>query len=292
MKKLAMKEEDFKAEYKKFKEGDFQSALELANRASTVHGGYQHYTSLSTLRKIVGDKSMWLSRLDSSSLNDSHESGKYGQGRDWRRMYVGCFSYGRSENAFLWKMYCKQNRDAVRILISQEGMKSLKRYLQRVLKVDAHLILESGDLSLPSSRRVTIAKGGAVDVLYAAVKNRESKDERCNDLMWNSCHLHVSDLEHVITGTAMEGFFKDYEWRAEQETRIFVKTRSASSSARKIVIRLPDKVLNSMSIVLSPWASAKYCEKTEKELKELFAKKGLRVPRIRRSYLTGALDSW
>ena len=130
MKKLAMNEEDFKAEYKKFKEGDFQSALELANRASTVHGGYHHYTSLSTLRKIVGDKTMWLSRLDSSSLNDSHESGKYGRGRDWRRMYVGCFSYGRSENALLWKMYCKQNRDAVRILISQEGMKTLKRYLQ------------------------------------------------------------------------------------------------------------------------------------------------------------------
>ena len=90
----------------------------------------------------------------------------------------------------------------------------------------------------------------------------------------------------------MEGFFKDCEWRGEQETRIFVKTSNVSSSAKRLAIRIPDEVLNSMSIVLSPWANDAQCVGMTKRLEKIFADQGLKVPRIRRSYLTGALDSW
>ena len=289
-KKLAMTEAEFKAAYEQLEEGRFLEALDIANRASTTHSGYQHYTSVSKFCKMVKGKSMWLSRLDSPSLNDLHEANKYG--RDWRRMYVGCFSYGRSENALLWKMYCKPNRDAIRVLISQEGMKQFEEYLQGVANIEAHHVIKRDNRFVLSPRRAALVHGGVFDVLYAAVKDCRLGCERCNDLMWNFCHLHIPELEEVIKAKALEGFFKDCEWRGEQETRIFVKTTNVSPSAERLAIRIPDEVLNSMSIVLSPWADTAHCVDVTKRLERLFAEQGLKVPRIRRSYLTGALASW
>ena len=283
-----LSEEYFRNEFLKQGPKSFAGALRIAKRAGLSHRWYQHYMSLSNLEKMVERGMFWLTRLDSETLNDWHEGVKYGSRLGCRRMYIGCFSYGGSESAAMWRMYCKPCADSVRVLINQKGMQIWAKNLSRKSSIDAKWIIKDRVMSECKS----IQKAGIGDVLYASVKKDDCDPERSNSLFWNGTRRQVEDLREWSRGPNIEGFLKDCEWCYENETRLFVRVNRAKKFAKRLAIRMPHDVFNHISIVLSPWLASDDVKKTKERIETLFEANGYKKPYVRKSFLTGALGSW
>lgn len=285
-------EEFYREEFLKLGPRNFSGALRVAKRAGLSHSWYQHYMSLSNFEKLVdrrqGGGKLWLSRLDNRELNDWHEGEKYGSPAGCRRMYVGCFSYGGNESAAMWKMYCKADADAVRLLIGQKGMQIWAKQLSRKRSLEARWIIDNQESGVCRS----ISKAGIGDVLYAAVKKNDCDPERSNALFWNGARCKMMDLREWSKSENIEGFLKDCEWCYENETRLYVKVSRAKLAAKRLAVRVPDAVFNHMSIVLSPWLAKDEVGNVKKFIWSLFAANGYKKPYVRQSFLTGALGSW
>lgn len=283
-------ERDYKLDFSNLSAHGFARALKIARCGAMSHTGFQHYTTLKVLQSMLKNRTMWLSRLDAPSLNDGNESGKYGSPGMCKRTYVGCFSYGRAESAAMWGMYCAPNSKAIRILITPRGMNAWKKYLADTSRVEASPIYGSDSKDCKWMARAKVGCAGITDVLYAAVKNRVEDPERANDLYWNFTNARIEDLQEWIKDKDVGGFLKDYEWRYEQETRLYVRLSSMHRGITKLSIRIPDKVFGAMSIVLSPWLDKECAKCYIDRISEMFRVEGFPVPRIRASYLTGTIN--
>jgi len=283
-------EEYYRAQFLKLGPRSFFGALAVAKRAGLCHCWYQHYMSLTNLKKMVDKRNgmIWLSRLDSKALNDWNEGMKYGSRAGCRRLYVWCMSYGGSENAAMWKMYCKPNARAVRIMINQAGVRLWAKCLARPSSIDAKWIVDGHE----SAACKSIKRAGIGDVLYASVKKSGLDSERYNALSWNGAIKKKEDLQAWSRSDNVEGFLKDCEWSYENETRLFVHVHRENKNAERLAIRVPGGVFDHMSIVLSPWMDEMDAKRTAKRLQELFVANGYKRPYIRQSFLKGALESW
>ena len=292
-KKVVLSEDDYCELFKSlsqdsFKGDNFLGAMRIAKDAALRHQGYQHYMSLSNLKKMISGHSMWLSRLDSRALNDWNESGKYGTSAGWKRSYIGCFSYGRSESAAMWKMYCRPNRNAVRLFVSNKGIVAWNELLRRTDKMSVFPIKMNGDKPEIGKRKVSVKHAGFSDVLYVG---RTDDDAGC--IRWNGCSAVIEELKDFTKCKGIEGFFKDMPWQYEQETRLFVVLRNEQYNAERLSIDIPKEVFDSMSIVLSPWLPENEVEKKRVMISKWFNDAGYQVPRIiRASQLSGALGAW
>jgi len=278
--------------FNEISEDDFVSAMQIAYDAALTHSGYQHYMSLDGLKMMLESHTMWLSRLDSPALNDWNEFGKYGSPYGWRRTYIGCFSYGRSESAAMWKMYCRPNNKAVRVLISPEGIKVWNKALKDVKTLCARPIHDSMDANNKVARRVQVESAGFTDVLYVSMNGN---DERCGDsgiVRWNGQSARIEDLREWVSCKGVEGFVKDLAWQYEQETRLFVVLKNKQCEAKRLSIPIPSEVFKSMSFVLSPWLSDEEIDSTREKIEDWFDDAGFPPPgTIRASQLMGALES-
>ncbi|MGN0827125.1 MAG: hypothetical protein ACI4QD_04235 [Kiritimatiellia bacterium] len=291
-KKVDLQERDYAEIFDNLSDNIFLQAMQIANAAANTHTGYQHYTTLKVLKQMIENRSLWLSRLDNPELNDWNEFGKYGAPYGWRRTYISCFSYGRSECAAMWKMYCRPNKDAVRILVSRSGMQAWNRFLGRPEAVVANPIRKEGKIFIRGARRVKVKCAGLSDVLYVSMNGNDEVCDESGCIRWNGHGVRIDDLRDWTQSKGIEGFVKDLAWQYEQETRLFVILQNEQCRAKKISISLPDEVLGSMSIVLSPWLPEDKVEAVKDAIASWFEDAGLPVPRtIRRSQLAGALGS-
>jgi len=292
MKHVEIRESEYCELFNDLPKDGFVRAMKIANDAALTHSGYQHYTSLGNFKKMLDSRTMWLSRLDNRSLNDWNEFGKYGSPYGWKRTYIGCFSYGRSESAAMWKMYCHPNRGALRVLISTKGMKALNEALKDVKSLRVYPIIEEGDAFKRGRCRVRAGAAGLTDVLYVSMNGNDEREEDSGCVRWNGRGARIEDLREWVSCKGVEGFVKDLAWQYEQETRLFVALKNEQCKASRLSIPIPDEVFASMSFVLSPWLADKDVDSTREKIEDWFEDNGLPPPRtIRPSQLTGALGA-
>ena len=207
--------------------------MAIAENAATQHMAYHHYTSLEGFKKIAASRRFRLTRLTSISLNDRNECGKYAYSKaSASRTFITCFNHEGAECANLWWLYSKGQPKSLRLTIPHEAFQRWAEEL-RTRKTETEVR----------------------DVVYAAVKGwrDEYQYERQDVLSWDDQRVHVPGLSRCLADDQFCGCMKDYEWRAEHETRIIV--RKKKSGRRFEFVDIPDYVLSSLKITTSPWVS-------------------------------------
>lgn len=262
-------------------------AMKIVEGAAKLHSAYQHYTSIDKLALMLKNKTLWLRRGDSPNLNDWGEWRKFGTLAEWQKTYIGCFSYGTSESALMWRMYCQPNCNAVRISIPREPFANWVNELSRGGIVSDTRKRVKGELK---------ASIFASDVLYGAVAMEGDRynEERRNALSWFGNCIHMENLGEYVWNEELVARIKEYAWRQEQETRIVAQLKRKRQDIDTVAIPFPSYVLSAMRITLSPWL-AEDCQRcTAEKIRRMFESAGIVIGKsaIRSSVLTGTLDQW
>lgn len=290
MKQIKLTESQYCECFDEISGDKFIDAMKIAHDAALSHSGYQHYMSLMAFEKIIQSRSFWLSRLDNQLLNDWNESGKYGSPYGWRRTYIGCFSYGRSESAAMWKMYCHPSKNVIRVFISQKGFMAWNERLKDVKKLKVYPVYEEGKGYKRGNRCVQVRTAGLTDVLYVSMNGNDERYDDSGCVFWNGRYVRIEDLRECVSCRGVEGFVKDLPWQYERETRLFVILKNAQCASKRLSIPVPDEVFKSMSFVLSPWLPVGSIDAMKEKIEDLFEGEGFPKPNmIRPSQLMGAL---
>lgn len=224
--------------------------MAIAERAATQHMAYHHYTSFEGFKHIAKSRQLRLTRLSSTSLNDRNERDKYAKSSSVaNRTFITCFNHEGAECANLWWLYSKGEPKSLRLTIPHEAF---QRWAEEL--------------------RAREPKTEVRDVVYAAVKGwrDEYQYERQDVLSWDDQRVHIPNLSEYLGNERFCGCLKDYEWRAEHETRIIVRGKGVS---RFEYIDIPDYVWDSLKITTSPWVTDDDYEEIMKTAQELLAGK-------------------
>ncbi len=283
------------------KANDFMASKTLVQAIGYVKGRgvchkvYCHYTTLDGLEKIISSQRMRLTRCDSTKFDDLIEGKKYGDVEARKKFFLASFSFSGAENAAMWGLYAPKNYKAIRIVIPGNAMKKWEDTLknQRALKARiAQTSCESDKLG----NEIATVSGGIADVIYASVKLDNDERNRSNSLCWNDDHTPpMPNLDKGKTKKRVTGLVKDYEWRFEYETRVFVTTRTVGRHDA-VTIPIPKPVFESMSFVLSPWTNDAERKFVKGLIREWFQKAGISSSLsddklFRKSVLTGGLKN-
>ena len=262
-------------------------AMKIAEESAKLHSAYQHYTSIDKLALMLKNKTLWLRRGDSPNLNDWGEWRKFGTCSEWQKTYIGCFSYGTSESALMWRMYCQPNCNAVRISISGEPFAQWVNELSR------------GGTVCDTRKKVDSKLKASIfasDVLYgaAALEGDCYNEKRRNALSWFGNCIHIENLGDYVWNKDLVARIKEYAWRQEQETRIIAQLKRKRQDLDTVAIAFPNYVFSSMRITLSPWLAEDCQHCTVEKIMRMFESAGIVIGKsaIRPSVLTGTLDQW
>ena len=289
----------------------FANAKSLECAASCVlddlvpASAYQHYGQFDRILSKIIQKRWFLTKCNSTSLNDLKEPEKYaGNSNILSRTYITCFGRCLAEDAAMWGLYGKNNPMSLRVTIPGkvmvDWMESIefKRPVngnmnaQRVLKAmkaqgEDDKVLKLGNVQSAVFR----------DVIYAAVDEEKEHDEydirRQSVVSWYKARYNLKDGECVTNGL-YAGFVKDCEWAHERESRLCVCMKKEIPD-KFISIDVPLEVIEQMRFTFSPWLDRDK-EKCMKEMITMALKSvGVDVDkpkfqRFRRSVLHGALN--
>lgn len=283
-----------------------EEAFFMIDHSIDAHDRFVHYTTLPRLAQKVESKRWWLTRSDSDCLNDVQEAKKFGNPELLCRMYQSSFSYGTgAESAAMWGLYC--HGDPLGVMISLSGV-AMREWFEEIRFKKSEVCLEYTKATAKHGRHVKLAKkqiefADARDVIYAAtdfannsvrLKNRKT---RSHILRWFDTRTKkIENLAQEINVKKFTGWIKDAEWWQENESRIAVRVKNVDGELPlNISVNIPDSVLKSMIVTLSPWLKAEQYDEISAKIRTLV--RGLHdgtVPShiVSPSVLTGALESW
>lgn len=274
-----------------------RECLDIAREATQYHGFFQHYTSMDRLVSMILYQQFWLTRGDSSRLDDQLEWQKYGRQAEWRRTYIGCFSHVNSENAAMWGLYGPKNHDSVRISIPNEKMvKWISDIQSAALKP---VVRKNGKSPWVDGKEIQDFEILFGDLVYLAVDDGERYDRnRSNCASWCDVNTDepIDNLPRQLYTEDIVGWVKDYEWKDERESRIVLKVGSGEKvQTGNVAIAIPLYVLEAMTVTFSPWATDDEIESDKRLLLCVLHKAGIEnstAKKFRRSFLSGALQKW
>lgn len=212
------------------------------------HNYYYHYTAAGSLIEIIQSGYFFLTKGNYIKMNDQQECMAKGSLDVWDRTYIGCFSYGESENMAMWGLYSIPWEDAVRISIPQKEMREwiCNRRTCVYAVTDDGAIVDSNIGNKHPKIELT-------DIVY--IGRTESGNSL--KLNWKDSTLFIEktpSLQGIDTRPEMTGYIKNAAWRYENEVRIHAQF-SEPIGYNKIAIKLPDEVINSMAIMTGPYFS-------------------------------------
>ncbi len=223
---------------------------------------YHHYTDLDTLIKIIESGYFHLTRGNSMSMNDQHESQTKGNQSTWQKTFLGCFAFGKSENMAMWGLYGLPWEDAVRISIPAEKMTN---WINNMNAKDLYTVsFDNGSCQraiLNTPATVTLS-----DIVY--IEGKRNSDSSV--LFWDNESLQISDaqkLSGIGKKSSMTGFIKNYAWKYEKEVRIHVLlSRKLSADEDTIAIKLSNDIIASMTITTGPYFSGELLQRIEERV--------------------------
>lgn len=274
------------------------AALKIANEATFLHRRFQHYTSVPSLVSMILGESMWLTRGDSISLDDSQESKKFGSRQEWGRTYIGCFSHFGGESAAMWRLYCKPNAFAIRVSASCERFIDWINELQKIESFEVAKMnrgYKGNQVSRVDRESVCFQ-----DLVYLSVKGDQPREKtRANQMYWFGERSEIDkNLSAERRDPVVTGFVKDSEWGFESESRLLIKIKNngsqSCSKVHKIKVPLGTELIRDMSFTFSPWANDDDRIEIKKAIECALAHIGIRHNggKFYKSTLTGALQKW
>lgn len=253
----------------------FEDAVANASKHQWVH----QYTRFDALEKIIGNRSLRLSRID--TLNDTLEN-RHMHDLWKKKVYVSCFTHRAYESYFFWKTYAKGCSSGVMLSFRSSCLQGLSIHPDAKCEEPPLEKCNRSELSTAFSPAVDASTWGVFD--YSVL-----------DVMYCPRNINLSKLEHF------QGRLKFQEWDMECETRIRVAIRPKGIEYQftddkqyfyipgddYVYAKLPEECLKSMIITISPYAD----DSLRCKIEQLLTANGLqyKIP-IRRSVLTGEID--
>ena len=279
-----------------------KEAFFMADRGISAHNRFVHYTTLSRVIQIITSGCWWLTRANNDRLNDAQEAKKYGNPELLSRMYQASFSYGSSESAAMWGLYCPGN--PFRVMISLDG-EAMRKWFAEIRGKKSRICLEYPATTRKPSRHVVLKKSqidyvDARDVIYAATDFAGPScrgKNRSNTLFWFGARTEkIENLTQEINTDGFTGWIKDSEWRQENESRIAVRVKNINEELPDYLsVSIPDFVLKSMRFTLSPWFDEKLYDDITDMILALVMNVHEKKPSkkiVFKSVITGALEAW
>ena len=219
---------------------DTYSMIDFLKQKGGNHEYYYHYTTWDALSKILSNKKFLLTRGNSLRINDQHEALMKGSWEEWNKIYIGSFAFGSSEIMAMWGLYGLPWRDAVRISIPKEEMRSWIKHIRRVKLFDNGRAVDyQGDFDV-----------GLNDIVY--VTGKKGTDNL--RLTHNTRSITVSEINPLYgidKAEEMTGYIKNYAWQYENEVRIRIRLAN-DTGYEKISIDIPDEVADSITVTTGP----------------------------------------
>ena len=217
---------------------NIEDLINYLHQKGRNHKCYYHYTTWDSFEKIYQNKSFLLTRGNSLNINDQHEALMRGARDVWDKTYIGSFSHGSSENMAMWGLYGQPPQDAIRIAIPKAAM------LKWVNSIDKVFIWNREPLDQIK------AEVALKDIVYASGESYSANLNlyRSNEVMSTK---NISGLQSVDSDKRMTGYIKNFAWRYENEVRIRIELPYRCLSD-KIMITIPESVLNSMKVMEGP----------------------------------------
>ncbi len=244
---------------KKF--GTMELMLEFMRDSGRRHNFYHHYTNFDSVKKILGNKTILLSRVD--TMNDKQELSKiWLPDVSWMSTYSTSFTYGIKENMALWGLYSVPGELGVRVSIE-------KKELLKIIDGNNELRKLGGDGDI-----LNVEEEYSIDlyeVLYASNYNQNKKYSykyliRENAFISNN---YIGNLENEY-GDARDlvGTFKNEAWSYEQEVRLRVKLTN-QSAFEKLIINISTLDMSKLVITFSPWVNHTNKESIKESIKSI-----------------------
>jgi hypothetical protein len=257
-------------EYMEFKEINTAGMLvDYLIEKGITHRNYHHYTNINSALAIIKSGYWHLSLGD--RMNDKQELTK-GDMERWKNIFITSFAFGESENIAIWGLYSLPWEDAVRITIPNRAMCS---WIQR--KPTIYGITDDDSYNYvpinPSSVELKLT-----DVAYIS----DVRGTGNGTIKWYDKRISLKDnpnLRYISNNPIITGYIKNDAWSYENEVRIHAQFNNYSGY-KKIAIKIPDDVINSIEIKAGPWMKDDIKTRIEQELKKTTGEK----LQIRHSY--------
>ncbi len=218
--------------------------LEFLYTKGKNHNEYHHYTTFDNAIKIIKNKSFFLTRGNSTSMNDQHEPTINEDSNIWDKTYIGSFAFGGNENMAMWGLYGLPKENAVRITIPKKAMES---WFDSINEIHGITI----ENNVPEYKSVNNKFDKYLsDIVYIDT----IQDPNLSKLYWNDNSLRIKPSES-ITSIADEldmiGFIKNFAWKYENEVRLLIRTEP-NTKHEKISVNIPEEVTKNISITAGP----------------------------------------
>lgn len=217
---------------------NIEELLSYLKQKGMNHKYYYHYTSWDSFLKMYTGASFLLTRGNSLTINDQHEAMMKGSWQEWNKTYIGSFAFGSAENMAMWGLYGLPWEDAVRIGIPQKAMLNWIDEIQEVYLWDG----------MPNES--VIAEVCLGDIVYVNGESGGSNLQLTHRDATFSTKNRIN-LAGVDTNPRMTGYIKNFAWRYENEVRLHVRL-PYSTGAEKVMIKLPEEVLKTLTITTGP----------------------------------------
>lgn len=239
---------------------NFRDMKEYLTVKGGSHKAYKHYTNIDGLLGILRSKSVHLSSLNNSKMNDLLEQTK-GNLKQRERSYEMSFAFGNTENMAMWGLYSLPYKEAICITFSQS---LIKKFLGNYGLI--HNINENHQMGM----KVTAKNISLVDIAYVSGARGELNGSiRHADNTFIKL-IDKPNLKDISTEESLTGFIKNMAWSYENECRLLIELDNSYSD--KIAIGLPDVKENDMVVTFGPWAN----EDLKKEVKQAVKLKGFK----------------
>lgn len=235
----------------------FAETYKKAEESANKHRRLYHYTDFNSLRYIIKNHSLMLTRID--KVNDLMENRHLID--LWKeKVFVSCFTHRIPETYFFWKSYPKSCNDGVRI--------------------------DFCNIALNNSEGIFWDSECKAAISAEKQSSFEMKTEILNK-DWLLHAFYKNDIIYAKRGSESEyenwaARCKYKEWDLEEETRIIAALRPNCFEANlidlkfeyhrpneeAIFLKLPSKCIETMRITLNPWADETLRSKVESLLKE------------------------
>lgn len=240
--------------------------LDFQKDRGTRHRNYYHYTNIDSIIKIIKSGYWHLTSGYSDKLNDQQEMQK-GSFERWQRTYLGCFAYGDNENMAMWGLYGLPWEEAVLVSIPQKQMLA---WIQKDMTIYSAAYNGVGfeyDIINHNSLGVEL-----VDIVYIS-GYRGSENNKIH-YQGNSIPIHNNyAFSEISEDKRITGFLKNNAWSYEQEVRIRVELENKIKS-EKIAIKMPDELINSITITAGPYFKGNIKKKIEDRILDEYKIKG------------------
>lgn len=227
------------------------------------HNYYYHYTNLDALNGMIQSKFWHIS--NGRNMNDHHEFTK-GETILWDDLFISSFVFGGGEHMAMWGLYSLPWQRSIRIMIPRDTMKRWMNEPQMIYKLPENV---SDKTYTPISN-----DGLKIDLTDVAYISGKSINDN-NRVQWSREYFDTrfkTQLMNLSKEPEITGYLKNQAWQYENETRIRVQS-SQANGCKIIAIKMPDYVLESITVTRGPWFEVGFeeeilrCKRAVKDIK-------------------------